>query len=74
MNLKLVLKLVGRIMLVETVAMLLPLFVALLYGESIMPFVWSILLMAVSLSKKHLISRIFAQHIRLFESISGIKK
>lgn len=47
MNLKLVLKLVGRIMLVETVAMLLPLFVALLYGESIMPFVWSILLMAV---------------------------
>jgi len=44
MNLKLVMKLVGRVMLVEAVAMLLPLLVALMYGEDPMPFVWTILL------------------------------
>ncbi len=47
MNLKLVLKLVGRVMLVEAASMVVPLVVAMLYGESIAPFLWSILLMLI---------------------------
>ena len=46
MNIKLILKLLGRILLVESVALLLPLVVALLYREDPMPFVWSILISA----------------------------
>ena len=45
MNLKLVLKLVGRVMLVEAGAMVLPLITALLYRESPMPFVLTMLLL-----------------------------
>lgn len=46
MNFKLVLKLVGRILQVETVALLLPLVVALLYGESPIPFLLTIAIVA----------------------------
>jgi len=45
MNLKLILKIVGWVMLVEACAMVLPLVTALIYGESPLPFVWSILLL-----------------------------
>lgn len=45
MNLKLVLKLVGRVLIVETVALVLPLLVAFLYGEDPAPFFWSIILL-----------------------------
>lgn len=45
MNLKLVLKLVGRVMQVEAGAMVLPLITAALYRENIMPFVWTIALL-----------------------------
>ena len=45
MNLKLILKIVGWVMLVEAAAMALPLVTALIYGESPLPFVWSILLL-----------------------------
>lgn len=45
MNLKLVLKLVGKVMVVEAVSMILPLVVALIYREDPMPFVYTILLM-----------------------------
>ena len=43
MNIKLVFKLLGRILSMEAVALLLPMVVALIYRESPMPFVWSIL-------------------------------
>ena len=43
MNIKLVFKLLGRVLLVEAGALVIPLVVALLYQESPMPFVWSIL-------------------------------
>ena len=46
MNIKLVLKLVGRILLVESVALVLPLMVALLYREDPMPFLLSIAIVA----------------------------
>ena len=42
MNIKLVLKLLGRVELVVAATMLLPMAVALLYGESPAPFLWSI--------------------------------
>ena len=45
MNLKLVFKLVGKVLLVEAAALALPLVVALLYREDPMPFVYTILLM-----------------------------
>lgn len=45
MNFKLVWKLVGHVMQIEAAAMVLPLGVALLYGEDPMPFVWTILLL-----------------------------
>ena len=55
MNIKLILKLLGRILLVESVALLLPLVVALLYHESPLPFVWSILItLAVGLSLSYI--------------------
>ena len=55
MNIKLILKLLGRILLVESVALLLPLVVALLYREAPMPFVWSILItLAVGLSLSYI--------------------
>ena len=47
MNIKLVLKLVGRLLLVEAVALVLPLMVALLYREDPMPFLTTIAIMAL---------------------------
>ena len=47
MNIKLVLKLVGRLLLVEAVAMVLPMLVALLYRESPVPFLLSIAIVAI---------------------------
>lgn len=47
MNLKLVSRLVGRVLLVEAFFMLLPLAVALLYQEDPAPFLLTILLMAI---------------------------
>lgn len=47
MNLKLVLRLVGRVQVVEAAAMLPPLLVALLYGEDPRPFLLSIALLLV---------------------------
>ncbi len=46
MNLKLVLKLVGRVLLMETAALVIPLVVALLYGEDPIPFLLSIAIVA----------------------------
>ena len=46
MNIKLVLKLVGRILLVEAVALVLPLMVALLYREDPTPFLLTIAIVA----------------------------
>ena len=43
MNIKLVFKLLGRILSMEAAVLVLPMAVALLYHESPMPFVWSIL-------------------------------
>ena len=56
MNLKLVFKLVGKVLVVEAAAMVLPLAVALIYREDPMPFVYTIALMLVlglGLSKLH---------------------
>ena len=47
MNIKLVLKLVGRLLLVEAVALVLPLMVALLYREDPMPFLLTIAIVAL---------------------------
>ena len=47
MNFRLVFKVVGRVLLVEAVAMLLPTFVALLYREDLRPFLLTILLMVL---------------------------
>ena len=47
MNIKLVLKLVGRLLLVEAVALVLPLMVALLYREDPMPFLMTIAIVAL---------------------------
>ena len=47
MNLKLVFKVVGYVLLIEAVSMLLPLLVALVYGESPLPFLWSIAIVAL---------------------------
>ena len=46
MNIKLVLKLVGRVLLMEAAALALPLLVAVLYRESPLPFLLSIALVA----------------------------
>ena len=46
MNLKLVFKVVGRVLLLESAALLLPLLVALLYGEALRPFLLTIALVA----------------------------
>ncbi len=46
MNIKLVLKLVGRVLLLEAVALVLPLLVALIYGETPYPFLLSIAIVA----------------------------
>ena len=46
MNLKLVFKVVGRVLLLESIALFLPLLVALLYGESPKPFLLTIALVA----------------------------
>ncbi|NBI11082.1 TrkH family potassium uptake protein [Colidextribacter sp. OB.20] len=46
MNIKLVLKLVGRILILESAAMVVPMAVALLYRESPLPFIYAILIMA----------------------------
>ena len=48
MNFRLVFKIVGRVLLVEAVAMLLPTGVALLYREDLRPFLLTILLMALT--------------------------
>lgn len=47
MNFMLVFKLVGRVLLVECAALLIPLLVALIYGESPLPFLLTILLLAL---------------------------
>ncbi len=47
MNFRLVLKLTGKTLLVEAAAMILPMLVGLIYGESPLPFLWSILITAV---------------------------
>ena len=47
MNIKLVLKLVGRVLLMEAAALAVPLAVALLYRESPAPFLLSIAIVAV---------------------------
>ena len=54
MNLKLVSRLVGRVLLVEAFFMLLPLAVALLYQEDPAPFLLTILLGAPLLLLRHL--------------------
>ena len=46
MNIKLVLKLVGRVLLIETAALAIPLAVALLYRESPLPFLLAIAVLA----------------------------
>ena len=46
MNIKLVLKLVGRVLLLEAAALVVPLIVALLYRENPMPFLLSIAIVA----------------------------
>ncbi len=48
MNFKLVFKIVGRVMLLVTLAMLIPLVVSILFGESPAPFFWSILLLGAA--------------------------
>lgn len=48
MNLKLVLRVVGRVSLIEAAALVVPLIVALLYGESPYPFLLSIALVAAA--------------------------
>ncbi|MCI9169633.1 MAG: TrkH family potassium uptake protein [Lawsonibacter sp.] len=47
MNIKLVLKLVGRVLLIETAALTVPLAAALIYRESPLPFLLTIAIMAV---------------------------
>lgn len=47
MNLKLVLKVLGRILQIEAVALFLPLLVALIYREDPQPFLWSIAIAAL---------------------------
>lgn len=47
MNFKLVFKICGRLLMVEAAALLLPLIVALIYGESPRPFLYSILMIAL---------------------------
>ena len=47
MNVKLVLKLVGRVVLLEAAAMVLPLAVALIYREDLAPFLLAIAIVAV---------------------------
>ena len=47
MNIKLVLKLVGRVLLIEAAALTLPLAVALMYRESPAPFLLSIAIVAL---------------------------
>jgi len=48
MNLKLVLKVVGRVLLIEAAALLLPALVALIYGESLTPFLLSAAVVAAA--------------------------
>ena len=64
MNIKLVLKVLGRLLQIEAAALILPLVVALLYQEDPAPFLWSILITAaagtlLSLlpAKKHFFTR-----------------
>jgi len=47
MNLKLVLKIVGRVLVVEAIALVLPLLVGLFYGEDPLPFLLTIAIVAV---------------------------
>jgi trk system potassium uptake protein TrkH len=47
MNVKLILRVIGRLLCIEAAAMVLPLIVALIYQEDPRPFVWSIVLLAV---------------------------
>ena len=54
MNIKLVLRLVGRVMAAESFALFFPMAVALLYRESPVPFLLSILIiLAISLPHAH---------------------
>lgn len=46
MNIKLVLKVVGRVLWIEAAAMVLPLLVAVIYREELAPFLWSIAIVA----------------------------
>lgn len=46
MNFRLVFKVTGKTLLIEAVAMVLPMLVGLIYGESPLPFLWSILITA----------------------------
>ena len=48
MNYKLVLRITGVALLLDAAALVIPLGVALLYRESITPFLWTILLLAVT--------------------------
>ena len=64
MNLKLILKVVGRLLIIESISMLLPLLVAFLYGEPLSPFLIPILLaglVGVLLSKLETDRRFFAR-------------
>ncbi len=47
MNLRLVLNVVGRVMLIETLTLLFPLAVALIYGESPLPFLYTMAILAI---------------------------
>jgi len=47
MNLKLILKVVGRLLLIEAIALVIPMFVAFLYQEDPRPFLYTILLTGV---------------------------
>ena len=58
MNYKLVLRVVGRVMVLEAIAILLPLAVALLYGESPAPFALaSVILLVAGLALAHIPSK-----------------
>ena len=64
MNYKLIAKLTGRVLLVEAICLLLPMAVAMIYGESLRPFLLSIgIMLAVSVplsilhSKEHFFAR-----------------
>lgn len=79
MNLKLVLNVVGRVLKMEAVAMVIPLVVALGYGEDPLPFLYSILLvllvgliLSVLPAKKHFYIREGFASVGLIWIITGV--